>query len=727
MYGGSRSARNTVSGGLLIADDGGFFVAGTTNLEFEPEQTGDVYLLRTNTAGQVLWEKNYGGDGYDAAQSMIETRDGRLLIAGTTTSFGAQGMDAYVLLVDRDGKELWSKTYGGPLGEMVGAIGQAPDGSYLLGGNIVDPNDVVADPGAAGYGGFAGRANLYLLKIASDGTELWSRTYDSPDNVIAGSAALTPDGGILALATIIRFPDPDEDLVLMKVDGEGNVVWSRTWKDGRSEGSALVGTSDGNYLIAASYAALDGQEAGKDDLLFIKVDPQGNEIWRNTLGDSDLIDHGARLARTSDGGYIAVGEQARDLNTWETNLALIKLDKNGQALWQETWPSTHTMYSSIVQHPAGGFVLAGGKYEGNRFNVLLVKTDARGAVGEPAAAPDRSTAAGEIAAGLQALAAQGRFSGAVLIARDGEPVLKQAYGQADRALDLPNQVDTRFDLGSMDKMFTAVAILQLVEHGKLSLQGTIADYVPDYPNQEVARSVTIHQLLTHTSGLGDYFQSERFDEMRAQLRSVQDYLALFVDAPLEFKPGEQVQYSNSGYIVLGLIIEKVTGQSYYDYVRNNIFEPSGMTDTAAYELDAGVPNLAWGYTRYDVEYNETGEIRNNSFLMPMRGGPAGGGYSTVDDLLRFSNALLEHKLLSAASTDLALAPKVRLGEIAQYGYGFMDRGNAQQRIVGHGGAAPGICSMLNIFLDKGYTTVVLTNSDEDCLAAHEIIKAAVLP
>jgi CubicO group peptidase (beta-lactamase class C family) len=385
------------------------------------------------------------------------------------------------------------------------------------------------------------------------------------------------------------------------------------------------------------------------------------------------------------------------------------------------------MYSRIVQHPDGGFVLAGGKYEGNRFNVLLVKTDGEGNVGEPAAAPDRSTVAGEIAAGLGELAAQGRFSGAVLIAKDGEPVLTQAYGLADRQLDVPNQVNTKFDLGSMDKMFTAVAILQLVEQGKVSLQGTIADYVPDYPNQEVARSVTIHQLLTHTSGLGDYFESERFDERRAQLRSVEDYLELFADAPLEFKPGEQVRYSNSGYIVLGLIIEKITGQSYYDYVRKNIFEPSGMTDTAAYELDAGVPNLAWGYTRYDAEYNETGEIRNNSFLMPMRGGPAGGGYSTVDDLLRFSNALLEHKLLSAASTDLALAPKVRLGEIAQYGYGFMDRGNAQQRIVGHGGGAPGICSMLNIFLDKGHTTIVLTNSDEDCLAAYDIIKAALLP
>lgn len=338
-----------------------------------------------------------------------------------------------------------------------------------------------------------------------------------------------------------------------------------------------------------------------------------------------------------------------------------------------------------------------------------------------------TTPAGQIAAGLQELAAEGRFSGAVLIAENGEAVLEQAYGLADRVLGTPNQVDTKFNLGSMDKMFTAVAILQLVEQGKLSLQGTIADYVPDYPNQQVTGSVTIHQLLTHTSGLGDYFESQRFEELRAQLRSVEDYLALFVDAPLEFKPGEQVRYSNSGYIVLGLILEKVTGQSYEDCVRQKVFEPSGMADTGAYELDAQVPNLARGYTRFDAQYHETGEVRDNSPLLPLRGGPAGGGYSTVEDMLRFSNALLAHKLLSLASTELALKPKVRLGENAQYGYGFMNRGSEVQRIVGHGGGAPGVCSMLNILLDLQTTTVVLTNSDEDCLTAYEIIKAALLP
>ena len=723
-YGGNR---NTVSGGLVMADDGGFFVVGTTNLQFEPEQLGDVYLLRTDATGEILWEKTYGGEGYDAGQSISETSDGNLLIAGATTSFGAQGMDAYVLKVDRDGNELWSKTYGGPLDEMVGAVGQLPDGSYILGGNIVDPNDLIADPGAAGYGGFAGRSNLYLLKVDADGNELWSRTNDSENNVIAVSGVLMPDGGLLASATISRYPDPDNDIQLLRLDGEGTIVWSRTWEEGSSTPTALVETSDGNYLIAASYAPLGGKEAAKEDFLFIKVDPQGNEIWRSSFGDPELIDYGVALARTSDGGYVTVGEQKRDLTSWEADLALVKIDENGQLLWRQAWPASHTMFSRVLQHPDGGFVFLGATFQEPVFKVLLVKTDSQGAIGKLSSAPDHSTVAGEISAGIQELAAQGRFSGAVLVAQDGEPILTQAYGQADRVLDLPNQVDTKFNLGSMDKMFTAVAIMQLVEQRRLALDDVIADHLPDYPNQEVAKAVTIHQLLTHTSGLGDYFESDRYDDVHDQIRSVGDYLPLFVDAPLEFEPGEQFRYSNAGFIVLGLIIEEVTGQNYYDYVRLSILEPSGMTNTGAYELDAGVPNLAWGYTRRDAEYNVMDEIRNNSFWMPMRGGSAGGGFSTVEDLLRFGNALLDHQLLSPASTELMLAGKVRMGENVQYGYGFMNRMVENQRAVGHGGGAPGICSLMNIYLDLGYTTIVLTNSDEDCMAADEIIKAALLP
>ena len=328
---------------------------------------------------------------------------------------------------------------------------------------------------------------------------------------------------------------------------------------------------------------------------------------------------------------------------------------------------------------------------------------------------------------MESLDSQARFSGAVLLAWDGEPIFEGAYGQANRALGIPNQVDTRFNLGSMDKMFTAIAILQLVERGQLALDDTVADLLPDYPNEQVALTVTVHQLLIHTAGLGDWSESPRFPDLHDQVRTVADYLPLFVDTPLEFDPGARFRYSNSGYIVLGLIIEQVTGQSYYDYVQENVFEPCGMANTAAYELDAGLPNLALGYTKMAVDGSELDEITDYQFAMPMRGGPSGGGFSTVEDLLRFRNSLLDHRLLSPESTELLLAGKVRLGEGTQYAYGFIDRIVGGQRVVGHSGGAPGVCDFMDIYLDSGYTLIILSNSDSDCLLALEAIEEALAP
>jgi CubicO group peptidase (beta-lactamase class C family) len=328
---------------------------------------------------------------------------------------------------------------------------------------------------------------------------------------------------------------------------------------------------------------------------------------------------------------------------------------------------------------------------------------------------------------MEALDAQDAFSGAVLVARDDEAIFTRAHGEANRSIGLPNQIDTKFNLGSMDKMFTGVAIQQLVEKGQLSLDAKVGDLLPDLTNEEIARTVTVHHLLTHTSGMGDWSESPRFPELHDQIRAVEDYLPLFIDTPLEFEPGDRFRYSNSGYIVLGLIIEKITGQSYYDYVQANIFEPCGMVDTAAYELDADLPDLAVGYTRMDIDGSELDEITDYQFAMPMRGGPSGGGFSTVEDLLRFRNGLLDNRLLNPESTELLLAGKVRINEQIQYAYGFLDRQVASQRAVGHSGGAPGVCDFMDIYLDRGYTLIILSNSDGDCLTAHEAIEPLLLP
>src|SRR5262249_5589595 len=154
-------------------------------------------------------------------------------------------------------------------------------------------------------------------------------------------------------------------------------------------------------------------------------------------------------------------------------------------------------------------------------------------------------------------------------------------------------------------------------------------------------------LLSHTSGLGNFFNDKFESASRLRFRTVKDFYALFVDDPLKFEPDAKFAYSNAGYIVLGAIIEKVSGQDYFDYTRKHIYTPAGMTDTDCYDVDADVPNLATGYTKRNAP---SGSLRTNTFLHVVKGGPPGGGYSTVEDLLKFDIALRNHRLLSAAST-----------------------------------------------------------------------------
>lgn len=314
----------------------------------------------------------------------------------------------------------------------------------------------------------------------------------------------------------------------------------------------------------------------------------------------------------------------------------------------------------------------------------------------------------EVDAKLSRLAADDKFSGAVLIAKDGRPVWQKAYGYADRDAKTPNNLDTRFRLGSMNKMFTSVSVAQLVQAGKLKYTDTVADLLPDYPNKEVARKITVHQLLTHTSGLGDIFGPE-FRKTKDSLREIKDFLPLFVNKPLLFEPGTDFSYSNGGFIVLGLIIEKASGQSYYDYVQKHVYDVAGMKASGSFPKTEKVANLAVGYTRR----NDEGKLVDNWDTLPWRGMSAGGGDSTVGDLLRFAEALRKHNLLNAELTETVITGKTQPGPNAnrKYAYGFEENFVSGHRIVGHGGGAPGMNGMLDVLMDNGYTVIVLANLD----------------
>ena len=321
----------------------------------------------------------------------------------------------------------------------------------------------------------------------------------------------------------------------------------------------------------------------------------------------------------------------------------------------------------------------------------------------------------EMKAYVQKLAAADRFSGAVLVARNGQPVFEGAWGMASKAWNQPNRLDTKFNLGSMNKMFTAVCIAQLAEQGKLSFDDKMGKFLPDYPSADVRDKVTIHQLLTHTSGVPDYFNEEYQAGAKARFRTVQDFVDLFKDKPLLFEPGSQWRYSNGNFMLLGAILEKVTGQSYFDYVREHVYKPAGMTNTDAYEMDRVTPNLAIGYTTNCPPSAAPGERCNNLYLHVVKGGPAGGGFSTVEDLVKFAEALRANKLLSAKYTEIVTTGKVHPNpedKEGWYAYGFQDIRENGVRVIGHGGGFAGINGNLDIYMDgSGYVVAVLANYD----------------
>jgi CubicO group peptidase (beta-lactamase class C family) len=257
----------------------------------------------------------------------------------------------------------------------------------------------------------------------------------------------------------------------------------------------------------------------------------------------------------------------------------------------------------------------------------------------------------------------------------------------------------------MNKMFTATSIAQLVEKGKLSFQDSIDKYVDEswLPN-EITAKITIHHLLTHSSGLGSYFNQTYWNGSRMLYRDVNDYKPLVKDEKLAFDPGKRFRYSNTGMLILGVVIESVTELSYFEYIRKNILKPAGMNNTDSFEMDYPVENLAIGYSS---DRKSPYGWQNNLFKHVIKGGPAGGGFSTVGDLHRFALALKAGKLVSKETLQKLWTDY--LG--ANYGYGFSVAEGPNGKIVGHSGGFSGINGSLDIYLDKGYIVAVLSNYD----------------
>ena len=325
------------------------------------------------------------------------------------------------------------------------------------------------------------------------------------------------------------------------------------------------------------------------------------------------------------------------------------------------------------------------------------------------AAHQMSDLAGEIDAYLQAHHEIGWFSGAVIVLKADKTVFTRGYGMASLEYQLPNTPQTRFRLGSVTKQFTAAAILQLQDRGLIDVHAPISTYLPDYPHGE---RITLHHLLTHTAGIPNLTSFGDYTQWMALPTTLEELIARFQDLPLEFEPGKEFRYSNSGYILLTQVIETVSGQSYSDYLQEHLLEPLGMENTGYEYPLAVIEGLANGY-----QFTDDGYLKAKYLNMSVPQG-AGGLYSTVEDLARWNQFLFDHgvgdeKILSHEEIATMTSPSVPMNPDEAphrfYGYGLVINKQPNQQRIGHGGGINGFVTNLVYYPDQDVSVAVLSN------------------
>lgn len=292
------------------------------------------------------------------------------------------------------------------------------------------------------------------------------------------------------------------------------------------------------------------------------------------------------------------------------------------------------------------------------------------------------------------------FMGAVLVAEKDKVLIQQGYGSADLEWKVPNTATTKFRIGSITKQFTAASILLLQERGKLKIEEPVKTYLPDAP--ATWDKITVYNLLTHTSGIPNFTGLPEFPAVMRQEKTPDEVIALFHDKPLDFEPGTKFTYSNSNYILLGRIIEKLSGASYADFVQKNIFTPVGMQDSGLDSNTAILPQRAQGYESRPNGLERAAYI---SMTVPYA---AGAFYSTVGDLLKWERALFGGKVLSPASLHTMTTPFKD-----EYGTGLFIKGEKDHNVITHGGSINGFEASLNFYPDRQLTVIVLGNIGND--------------
>ena len=317
----------------------------------------------------------------------------------------------------------------------------------------------------------------------------------------------------------------------------------------------------------------------------------------------------------------------------------------------------------------------------------------------------------------------GQFNGAVLVSENGKVILKKGYGLANMEWNIPNKPDTKFRIGSITKQFTSMLILQLVEKKKIDLEGKLSDYLPYY-RKDSGEKVTVHHLLTHTSGIPSYTGIPNFmEELSRDPYSVDEFVKTYCSGDLEFEPGSKFVYNNSGYFLLGAIIEKVTGQKYEDVLKAKILDPAGMENTGYDHFDTLIPNRAAGYEK------KAGEYVNAPYLDMSLPYAAGSLYSTVEDLYLWDQILYTDELLSNELKELMFKPHVA-AQGMYYAYGWMvgeksfPKSKDKVKRIAHGGGINGFNTLIDRLVEDRHLVVLFNNTGGTALNAmsEEIIK-----
>jgi CubicO group peptidase (beta-lactamase class C family) len=337
---------------------------------------------------------------------------------------------------------------------------------------------------------------------------------------------------------------------------------------------------------------------------------------------------------------------------------------------------------------------------------------------------------------LQRISAIGNktgFSGSVLVKREKEVLAEISNGYANRSEQIKNRTKTRFGIASGCKLFTAIAICQLVEKGKLSFESKLKDCLMNVSFPFIDESVTIHQLLTHTSGIPDYFDEEIMEDFEElwidnamyRIRALEDFLPLFQNKPMKLNAGERFHYNNAGYILLGLLVERTSGMFFADYIQEYIFNKADMNESGYFEFDRLPPNTALGY----IDFPD-GSWKTNIYSLPAKGGSDGGAYVTVNDMDKLWDALLNNELMGGIYTKKLLAPHVQTGDDDEhfYGYGVWIEKNDEDIIKYHlMGYDPGVSFHSAFYPQTGEKVVVCSNQSEGAYDIMRGIEGEILP